>query len=123
MKQFIKENKAIVIAWVIWVLLFVSFGYITIEQNKAIELAKKELLEEQSKQSNADIISETILDKKNTILVTETNIKILEEKKQKLELEVTCWKNQMNRLVDGLEYNLDYCKDENNLSKFKEDFQ
>ena len=65
----------------------------------------------------------TILDKNNSIIVTETNIQELESKKRKLELEVTCWKNQMNRLVDGLEYNLDYCKDENNLTKFKENFQ
>ena len=123
MKQFIKENKVIVIYLVVWVLVFVSFGYITIEQNKAIELAKQELIKEQSKQSIADVISTTILDKKNTIVVTETNIQELESKKRKLELEVSCWKNQMNRLVDWLEYNLDYCKDENNLKKFKEDFQ
>lgn len=123
MKQFIKENKSMVIAWLVLTLLFVSFGYITIEQNKAIELAKQELIKEQSKQSIADVISTTILDKKNTIVVTETNIQELESKKRKLELEVSCWKNQMNRLVDWLEYNLDYCKDENNLKKFKEDFQ
>ena len=123
MKQFIKENKAMVIAWLVLTLLFVSFGYITIEQNKAIDLAKKELFMVKNTKHSSEIISETILDKKNNIKVTETNIKILEEKKNKLELEVTCWKNQMNRLVDGLEYNLDYCKDETNLSKFKEDFQ
>lgn len=123
MKQFIKENKAMIIAWLVLTLLFVSFGYITIEQNKAIKLAKQELIKEQSKQSIADVISTTILDKKNTIVVTETNIQELESKKKKLELEVSCWKNQMNRLVDWLEYNLDYCKDENNLKKFKEDFQ
>lgn len=120
MKQFIIENKITIISAVVWVLLFISAGYIVLEQNKAIELAKQELLKEQSKQSSADIISTTILDKKNTIVVTEANIQELESKKRKLELEVTCWKNQMNRLVDWLEYNLEYCNDENNLTKFNE---
>lgn len=120
MKQYIMENKNRFIF--LWVILFIVLIllYVILDQNKSIELAKQELLKEQSKQSSADIISETILDKKNTIVVTETNIQVLETKKRKLELEVTCWKNQMNRLVDWLEYNLEYCKDENNLKKFKE---
>ena len=123
MKKFIMENKTTIIFIVVWVLLFVSAGYIVIKQNRDIELAKQELLNEKNKQSSADVISTTILDKKNTIVVTETNIQVLESKKRKLELEVSCWKNQMNRLVDWLEYNLEYCKYENNLTKFKEDFQ
>ena len=119
MIQTIKENKTTIISVVVWVLLFISAWYILIEQNKAINIAKQELLNEKSKQSNADIISTTILDKKNTIVVTEATIEELESKKKKLELEITCWKNQMNRLVDWLEYNLDYCQDENNLKNFQ----
>lgn len=122
MKQYIIENKTTIISIVVCLLLFVSVWYKVLEQNNAIKLAKQELLKEQSKPSAADIITNTILYKKNTIVVTEVSIQELESKKRKLELEVTCWKNQMNRLVDWLEYNLEYCKDENNLNKFKYDY-
>ncbi len=98
--------------------VFTITNYINYQSE--ITKAKELLLQEQSKQSSADVITNTILDKKNTIVVTEATIVELESKKQKLELEVSCWKNQMNRLVDGLEYNLEYCTDENNLTKFKE---
>lgn len=123
MKQFIIENKNTVISVVLWMLVFVSVGYIIYKQHKIINETKQELIKEQSNQSSADIISTTILNKKSNIVVTDKEIKELEVKKQKLELEVNCWKNQMNRLVDWLEYNLEYCTDENNLNKFKEDFQ
>lgn len=98
--------------------VFTITNYINYQSE--ITKAKELLLQEQSKQSSADVITNTILDKKNTIVVTEATIVELESKKQKLELEVVCWKNQMNRLVDWLEYNLGYCQDENNLNKFKE---
>lgn len=91
-----------------------------VNHQSEITKVKQLLLKEQSKQSNADVISTTILDKKNIIVATEATIVELENKKKLLELEVTCWKNQMNRLVDGLEYNLQYCIDKNNLTKFKE---
>ena len=109
-------NKNKIIILVIWTILFIyliSLIYSNIVLNSKIKVLE-------NKKSNTDIISSTILDKKNNILSTDKEIKELESKKQKLELEVNCWKNQLDRLVDWLEYNLDYCNDSNNLSKFKD---
>ena len=120
MIQTIKENKnRFIFLWVILFIVLILLNVI-LEQNKSIELTKQELVKAQSKKSNTDIISSTILDKKNKIVLTEKEIKELEWRKLQLELEVNCWKNQLDRLIDWLEYNLDYCKDTNNLSKFKE---
>ena len=57
-----------------------SFNLLSVilEQNKSIELTKQELVKAQSKKSNTDIISSTILDKKNKIVLTEKEIKELE---------------------------------------------
>lgn len=120
MIQTIKENKNRFIF--LWVILFtiLILLYVILEQNKSIELVNKELAKEQSKQSNADIITKAIIDRWVDITLTAKQITELESVRSKLELEVSCWKNQMNRLVDWLEYNLQYCKDENNLKKFKE---
>ena len=41
MIQTIKENKTTIISIVVWVLLFVSAGYIVLEQQKAIQLARE----------------------------------------------------------------------------------
>lgn len=111
------KNKIIIlIIWTILSIYLVSLLYSNIKLNNKIKVLE-------NKKSNTEIISTTIINKKNSILSTDKEIKELESKKQKLELEVTCWKNQLDRLVDWLEYNLQYCADENNLSKFKEDFQ
>lgn len=109
-------NKNKIIILVIWTILFIyliSLIYSNIVLNSKIKVLE-------NKKSNTDIISSTILDKKNKIVVTEKEIKELEWRKLQLELEVNCWKNQLDRLVDWLEYNLDYCNDSNNLSKFKD---
>ena len=70
-------------------------------------------------ESDSEIITKTILNKQKEIILTDKQIKELEIKIQTLQLESKCWKNQMNRLVDDLEYNLIYCNDKNNILKFK----
>jgi uncharacterized UPF0160 family protein len=119
MKELLKEllNKykyIFVVVIIITTIVYVSvINYIT-KQNE-IEQLKKELLVE----SDSEVISKTIKAKAKAKALTEEKLKELEDNILFLDSEVNCWKNQMNRLIDNLEYNLDYCTKTENLKGFQ----
>lgn len=109
-----KINKTIIVYSLIWIIIIASISLINISKNKEIQLLKQEVLQK----SDEEILIEKIKLEKNKIIEFNNKIKILELNLQESNKINTCLKTQLDRLVEWLEYWLDYCKWEN-LNKFE----
>ena len=113
-------NKKNLIIWAMWIVILFS-AFSIINRNNTVQKAKINLLKEQI---------ETLWNKDEVKLVN-----LIKEKKEKWEslerlIEAmnknlitvnkyeTCYKNQLDRLVNWLEYWINYCED--NLENFGE---
>ena len=113
MIEIIKTNKAL-IAVVIICILTLSNWYIS-QQNKKDIIAD---LQQQVKQVTPEeaIIKEI----KNTnawLIEIWRHLEILDEAKRNNELLLKCYKQQLDRAVWWLEFNIEYCKD--NIESFR----
>ena len=129
------RNKIIIIVATTIVFIFVVMyinNYINIQK------AKYKLLEEQSsymiqeakaqaeKKSDIEILEMNAAEMAATSKVRLNDIESLKEEIAKLEklyevelLSQRCYESQIDRKINWLEYNIDYCKDENNLVQFR----
>lgn len=110
MKEIILKNykfAIIIIAIILTIWFFINSN---IEKEKTIEIL--------SQKSNEEILIDKI--KTANTIVNNLKIVIEEEERQKdmTEKEVLCLKQQLDRLVEWLEYSLDYCNSSDNLNKF-----
>ncbi len=112
LKEAILNNK-----WIVVTLLIASIilGNVTIGNYYETKELKAQMLEKSDEEvliTNIKLSKETIKDLELLLKSTENNIKT-ETKKQ------SCLKEQLNRLVEWLSYNLEYCNNKENLSKFE----
>lgn len=115
MKEIILKNYKITIIVIIIFLTIWYFINSNLEKEKQIDWLKQEV----SQKSNEEKLVGIIKEKKENIFSIEAEIK---EKEYSLDLykkEEICYKQQLSRLVDWLEYSLDYCKNNDNLDKFQ----
>lgn len=111
LKEFFLKNYKLWLFIIIVIAVILFFRSSNIEQQKQIEIL--------SKKSNEEIIIQSIKTKKEFIINITNEIKakeLLLELNKKQEL---CFKQQLNRLIEWLEYQIDYCNDKNNLDKFQ----
>ena len=83
-------------------------------------IGTKEIKQEVLKQSPEEILVNNIKTYKETILKTETDINQANLNLKTYKLKQACYKAQLDRLVNGLEYSIDYCLTDENLQKFEE---
>jgi hypothetical protein len=88
-----------------------------ISSNISNAIEKNSLKKEMLIKSDEVILVEEIKNSKQRISELENLLKVTEENKRKESRKESCLKQQLDRLVEGLEYRLDYCKD--NLDKFQ----
>lgn len=113
LKEAILNNKSIVITLLI---ASIILGNVTIGNYFETKELKAKMLEKSDEEvliTNIKLSKETIKDLESLLKNTENKIKT-ETKKE------TCLKQQLDRLVEWLEYNLTYCENKDNLSKFDE---
>lgn len=113
LKEAILNNKWIVITSIIATILLASVttgNYFEKQELKAQMLEKSD---EEVLITNIKLSKQTIQELEKLLKSTDENIKS-ENKKS------TCLKQQLDRLVEWLEYNLTYCENTDNLSKFDE---
>lgn len=109
LKEFFFNNYKFLLFIIIIIIAIFIFRNSNIEQRKQIEIL--------SKKSNEEIIIWNIKTKKEYISKIENEIK---EKNTLLELnkkQELCLKQQLNRLVEWLEFQIDYCDNKMNLEK------
>jgi len=110
-------NKKYIIYWAITVLILLGLLY---NQNKINKLTrvKNDTLNQLQDISNSDelVLVRVIKGKKEQIKTLENLIKETEETLKKANAYETCYKTQLDRLINWLEYNLNYCTD--NLEDF-----
>lgn len=99
--------------------LIYIFILIMIDMNNTIRMLDDKLIEERHKLSDEQIIVTQIKVSNDNIDYGNKIIKEQEELLRLYEAQKKCWANQMNRLIEWLEYNLNYCNDTNNLQKFE----
>lgn len=80
---------------------------------------KQELKKELLKQSDEEVLITNIKTSKQTILDLENLLKTTEQNKNQEVKRNSCLKQQLDRLVEWLVYNLDYCNSQENIEKFE----
>jgi hypothetical protein len=118
-KELIINNKVKLISVAIIVIILVPILMILWKQMNTISNLKQEV----TKVSVEEKIIKLIKDWNEQVKQIETSIKELESKKETNTLKVICLKAQLNRLVEGLEYSLEYCDSQDNLKKFSESLE
>jgi len=111
LKKLFLKNYKLLLFIIIILIIILFFGNSNIEQQKQIEILNKK--------SNEEIIIQNIKEKKKSIVNIENEIK---EKELLLELnkkQDLCLKQQLNRLIEWLEYQMDYCDNKDNLENFQ----
>jgi len=104
------ENKYIYLSLI--VVLVIMYIWYT---QKTIQALESDL----NTKSNEQVLVEKISNYKNNIDTKTENIKRLEEEVKNIDtLFYNCYKTQLLRLADNLEYNIEYCKQEN-LEQFR----
>lgn len=126
MLQIFRNNKIIFILSTMFLLLLIlSINNYLNQQNKIqilnskIKILNNELLQEKNNIPDETIISNTIKDLNNKINLSNKTIEETEKLLKHYNVSKKCWINQMNRLIEWLEYNLNYCNDTNNLNNFQ----
>jgi predicted PurR-regulated permease PerM len=114
--KLIINNKVKLISVAIIVIILVPILMILWKQMNTISNLKQEV----NKVSVEETIIKLIKDWNEEAKQIDTSIKELESKKETNTLKVICLKAQLNRLVEGLEYSLEYCDSQDNLKKFSE---
>lgn len=118
-KEIILNNTNTLIYWVMALVLIVSYIWYT---NTKINTLNTTI----NTKSNEEILIEKISsyktkidDKQSTIEVLKGNIQILQDEVKNSDTPFyNCYKTQLLRLADNIEYNIEYCKVEN-LEQFK----
>ena len=112
----IQNKKTLVLTSV-----FIIMALVIINNIITIDKAKKEVLK--AKRSDDIILINNIKESKAKSKALTLEI---EKKKQQLkisDLTTLCNQEQLNRRIDGLEYSLSYCSEEENLAKFSTGLQ
>ena len=123
-----KNLKTITV--IIVVIIISIFIWNTIIKNKEFQKKlkeqQKEISELKNEQSHIEILSEQAsIFSKDAKLQLENidklkeSIKTAESKYEFNILTKRCYETQMDRLINGLEYNLEYCKVKDNLEQFR----
>ena len=130
--NFNKMKNIKTITAIIVVIIISIFIWNTIIKNKEATFQKKlkeqqkEISELKNEQSDVEILSEQAsIFSKDAKLQLENidklkeSIKTAESKYEFNILTKRCYETQMDRLINGLEYNLEYCKVKDNLEQFR----
>lgn len=112
LKEAILNNKALTGTIVVCAALLMSTNIWNYFEKQELKAKMLEKSDEEVLITNIKLSKETIKDLESLLKNTENNIKT-ETKKQ------SCLKEQLNRLVEWLSYNLEYCNNNENLSKFE----
>lgn len=113
LKEAILNNKWIVITLIIATILLVGVTTGNYYETKELKAQMLEKSDEEVLITNIKLSKETIKNLESLLKTTENQVKT-ETKKE------SCLKEQLNRLVEWLSYNLEYCNNNENLSKFDE---
>ena len=119
MKELILKNKEFIIWFIVIILMTWTIINISVEKNKVIETLNNRLIEEAAKQSDEEVLITNIKLSKQTIQELEKLLESTDENIRSENKKSTCLKEQLNRLVEWLSYNLEYCNNNENLSKFE----
>jgi len=111
LKEFLLKNYKLWLFIIIVIAVILFFRDSNIEQQKQIETL--------SKKSNEEILIQNIKTKKEFIIDITNEIKVKELLLELNKKQEVCFKQQLNRLIEWLEYQINYCDDINNLNKFQ----
>ena len=112
-KEAIMNNKALTGTIVVCLALLMSTNIWNYFEKQELKAQMLEKSDEEVLITNIKLSKQTIQELEKLLKSTDENIKS-ENKKS------TCLKQQLDRLVEWLEYNLTYCENKDNLSKFDE---
>lgn len=125
-KQYVTKKNITILATVA---LLITIGTFISKANKDIAETKKQLIESELKantKSDIEILENkaAMQDKaaKNHLNEIEEYKELIVEHQNKYEesiLKERCYKSQINRKIDWLEYNLNYCDNKDNLNQYK----
>ena len=100
-------RKTLILA-ILTIILWIWFLFIDKKNNSDIIIKEKP----------SEIIITRIVDNNNKYKTNELNIKTLTNENDNIQLSTACLKSQLDRLVNWLEYSIEYCDNKDNLIKF-----